>query len=189
MKLVLASASPRRPMLLAQLGIAPDLIDPADIDETPGPRELPGALAKRLSETKARVVAERHPDAIVLAADTVVGLGRRNLGKPADEREARAYLSLLSGRRHRVHTGICAVAAGKAHSRVVTSIVAFKRITAQEMDWYVASGEWQDKAGSYGINGRAAALIRFISGSYSNVVGLPLFETAALLRSLGHAAD
>jgi septum formation protein len=176
-------------MLLAQIGIAPDLIDPADIDETPGPRELPAALARRLSETKAKVVAERHPDAIVLAADTVVGLGRRNIGKPQDEREARAYLTLLAGRRHRVHTGICAVAGGKARCKVVTSIVAFKRITAQEIDWYIASGEWQDKAGGYGIHGRAQTLISFVSGSYSNVVGLPLFETATLLRSQGYALD
>ena len=180
--LVLASASPRRRELLAQIGVVPTAIDPAAIDETPRAGETPLAYAARMAEGKARVVAARHPGARVLGADTVVACGRRILPKADTEKEARACLTLLSGRRHRVLGGVCLWGAdGKARSRLVTTIVGFKRLTDTEIDAYIAGGEWSGKAGGYAIQGQAAALIRFISGSYSNVVGLPLFETAALL--------
>ena len=183
--LILASGSPRRIELLAQIGVAPAAIDPAGVDEAPQPGERPEALAARLAEAKARAVAVRHPGAHVLGADTVVACGRRILPKAAHEAEVRACLRLLSGRRHRVISGLCVVAPdASARRRVVTSVVAFKRLTAAEIEAYVQSGEWQGKAGGYAIQGRAAAFVRFLSGSYSNVVGLPLFETAGLLAAL-----
>lgn len=185
-RLVLASASPRRLELLAQVGIVPCAVSPADIDETPGREELPGPLARRLAVAKAAVAATRHPGDWILAADTVVGVGRRILGKPADGAEARAFLTLLSGRRHRVHGGLCAVTPeGRSVSRLVTTQVTFKRLDAAEIDRYVASGEWRGKAGGYAIQGRAGALVRAIGGSYTNVVGLPLYETMSLLQGLG----
>jgi septum formation protein len=184
-RLVLASGSPRRIELLAQIGIAPAAVDPAALDETPARGELPAALATRLAAAKARAVAARHPDAHVLGADTVVACGRRILPKAETEAEARSCLALLSGRRHRVISGLCVIApGGRAHERVVTSIVAFKRLTAAELEAYIQCGEWQGKAGGYAIQGRAAAFIRFLSGSYSNVVGLPLYETATVLKAL-----
>ena len=184
--LVLASASPRRLALLAQIGIEPDAVDPADIDETPLKGELPRACALRLAEAKAAAVAARHPGALVLAADTIVACGRRILPKADDEEQARACLALLSGRRHRVLGGVCIVApGGRRVCRLVTTAVAFKRLSEAETAAYLASGEWRDKAGGYAIQGRAAAFVRQISGSYSNVVGLPLFETAALLGGFG----
>ena len=186
-RLVLASASPRRRDLLQQVRLTPDEIDPADIDETPLKNELPARHALRLAEAKARRVAERHPGAFVLAADTVVACGRRILPKAEDEATARRCLELLSGRRHRVHGGIALVTPeGRLASRRVQTIVAFKRLTAAEIADYVAAGEWQGKAGGYAVQGQAAALIPWVSGSYSNVVGLPLFETAQLLRGLGY---
>jgi septum formation protein len=188
--LILASASPRRKDLLAQIGVTPAGIDPAEIDETPLKAEMPLALAARLAEGKARAVAARHAHALVLGADTVVALGRRVLPKAESEKEARACLDLLSGRRHRVIGGVCLITPqGKAMTRTVTTTVAFKRLTAAEIDAYIASGEWNGKAGGYAIQGRAAAFVRFLSGSYSNVVGLPLFETAGLLASAGHGRD
>jgi len=184
--LVLASASPRRVELLARIGVAPDLISPADIDETPRKAELPRALAARLAEAKAQAAAQAHPDAFVLAADTVVGVGRRILGKPADADEARRMLALLSGRRHRVHTGVVVRApGGRRATRLVTSVVGFARLTERQVAAYLESGEWQGKAGGYAIQGRAEMHVRFLSGSHSNVVGLPLFETAQCLRGLG----
>ncbi len=184
---MLASASPRRLALLRQIGIEPDRVDPADLDETPTKGELPAAHALRLAREKAELVARRHPDAYVLAADTVVACGRRILPKPADEATARRCLELLSGRRHRVHSGLAlATPDGRLALRHVDSQVAFKRLAADEIAGYLASGEWCGKAGGYAIQGRAAALIRFISGSYSNVVGLPLFETAQLLAGRGY---
>ena len=187
--LVLASASPRRLELLKQIGLAPDRVDPADLDETPLPGELPAAHALRLAREKAQAVAARHPDAVVLAADTVVACGRRILPKGADEAAARKCLSLLSGRRHRVIGGVAVIAPGKgAKTRLVTTTVTFKRLTDAEIGVYLASGEWRDKAGAYAIQGRAALFVRFLSGSYSNVVGLPLFETAALLQAAGYPA-
>jgi len=186
-RLILASASPRRLGLLAQIGIVPDQTAAAEIDETPLPRERPGAMAERLAEAKARHVAGRFPGDTVLGADTVVACGRRVLGKAADEAEARAFLTLLSGRRHRVHGGICVIDSdGGAHRRLVTTQVAFKRLSRDEMDAYIESGEWRDKAGAYAIQGAAAAFVPKINGSYSNVVGLALAETAALLRGLNY---
>lgn len=186
MTLILASASPRRLDLLAQIGIRPDAVDPADIDETVRPRELPGPHALRLAREKALAVAARHPDAFVLGADTVVACGRRVLPKAEDEATARRCLELLSGRRHRVYGGVALVAPnGRLTQRLVETVVAFKRLAPEEIAAYLASGEWRGKAGGYAIQGRAARFVRWLSGSYSNVVGLPLFETAALLEGSG----
>jgi septum formation protein len=185
--LVLASASPRRLDLLRQIGLDPDRVDPADIDEMPRPGELPSAHAMRLAEDKARAVMQRHPGAYVLAADTVVACGRRILPKPADPGTARSCLKLLSGRRHRVYGGIALAGPDERLTlRRVDSQVAFKRLSEAEIAAYLCSGEWRGKAGGYAIQGRAAALIRWVCGSYSNVVGLPLFETAQLLAGRGY---
>ncbi len=185
--LVLASASPRRLELLRQVGIVPDRVEPAAIDEAPRRDEPPAAHALRLAEEKLRAVSPRYPGALILAADTVVACGRRILPKPADEASARRCLELLSGRRHRVHSGVALASPdGRVALRRVDSQVGFKRLSPEEIAAYLASGEWRDKAGGYAIQGRAAALIRFISGSYSNVVGLPLFETAQLLAGHGY---
>jgi septum formation protein len=187
-RLVLASASPRRRELLAQIGLSPDAIDPARIDETALAGELPARHALRLAEAKARTVAPRHPGTFILAADTVVACGRRILGMPASAQEARRCLVLLSGRRHRVHGAIAvALPDGRVVLRRVETAVVFKRLSASEIDDYVASGEWQGKAGGYAIQGFAARYIRGLVGSYSNVVGLPLFETASLLAGHGFA--
>ena len=170
--------------LLRQVGIEPAQVDPAELDETPAPAETPRAYALRIALAKLAVVMPRHPGKLVLAADSVVALGRRILPKAESEAEARQCLALLSGRRHRVLGG---VAVGTANSRVrtrlVESVVRFKRLEAAEIEGYLDSGEWQGKAGGYGIQGRAAAFVSFLSGSYSNVVGLPLFETVQLLRA------
>lgn len=181
--LILASASPRRVQLLAQLGITPAAIIPADIDETPMPRELPAAYVARIATAKAHAVASAHTGQPILAADTVVALGRRILPKAEDEATARDCLRLLSGRRHRVMTNVCVIdAAGVVRSKTVTTIVKFGQLTPAIIEDYIASGEWQGKAGGYAIQGRAASFIPFISGSHSNVVGLPLCETARLLH-------
>jgi septum formation protein len=179
--LVLASASPRRRALLAQIGITPDHVTSPDIDETPRPGELPRDYALRLARDKAASVAAPF----VLGADTVVAVGRRILPKTTTEEEARRCLDLLSGRRHRVHTAVVLLEeSGRSRHRVVDSVVTFTRLTRAEIDFYLASGEWRGKAGGYAIQGQAARFIRFLSGSYSNVVGLPLFETAQLLNAL-----
>jgi septum formation protein len=184
--LVLASASPRRLDLLARLGIAPDRVIATDIDETPFKGEVPRPHAVRLALAKAEAAAAEAPAAIVLAADTVVGVGRRILPKATTAEQARACLDLLSGRRHRVTTAvILALPDGRRLRRVVESAVTFQRLTGQQVADYLAGGEWQGKAGGYAIQGRAEAFIRFLSGSHSNVVGLPLFETAQLLRGIG----
>ncbi len=185
-RFVLASASPRRLELLRQIGITPDDIAPADIDEAPGEREQPRALALRLALDKARHVAPDHAGDWILAADTVVACGRRILPKATDPETARRCLALLSGRRHRVYGGVCVIDPGGRHrTRLGQTVVTFKRLSASETDAYLACGEWQGKAGGYAIQGRAAALVRSIGGSYSNVVGLPLFETVSLLEGLG----
>jgi septum formation protein len=185
-RLVLASASPRRLALLRQVALAPDLVDAAALDETPLKNELPVQHALRLAAAKARAVALRHPGAFVLGADTVVACGRRILPKAEDAATARRCLALLSGRRHRVHGGVALVTpAGKLATRHVQTIVAFKRLTEAEIAAYLAAGEWQGKAGGYAIQGLAALFVRQIGGSYSNVVGLPLFETASLLAGQG----
>jgi septum formation protein len=184
---VLASASPRRLELLRQVGLIPDCIDPADIDEIPRRGELPPEHAMRLAAEKAQAVIPRHPGAYLLAADTVVACGRRILPKTEDEASARDCLELLSGRRHRVHGAIALVSPdGQLMTRRVESQVAFKRLSEVEIGAYLRTGEWQGKAGGYAIQGRAAALIRWVSGSYSNVVGLPLFETVQLLAGRGY---
>ena len=172
--------------LLAQIGLKPDAVVPADVDEAVRPKELPRQHAERLAEEKARAVAALHPDAFVLAADTVVAVGRRTLGKPESEIDARRMLSLLSGRRHRVYGGVCLAApGGVVRTRVVMTQVAFKRLSEHETTAYLAANEWRDKAGAYGIQGLAALFVKGINGSYSNVVGLPLHETAGLLQGLG----
>jgi septum formation protein len=182
--LVLASASPRRLELLRQVGLQPVRIEPADIDESPRPRELPRAYALRMARAKLAAVAGRHRGSVVLAADSVVACGRRILPKAESEAEARACLKLLSGRRHRVLGGIAIAAPdGAVRARLVETAVRFKRLEAGEIDDYIASGEWRGKAGGYAIQGRAAAFVSFLSGSYSNVVGLPLFETVGLLKA------
>lgn len=187
-ELVLASSSPRRVELLALVGITPDRIDPADIDETPLKAETPPRLAARLASSKARVVADRSPDAIVLAADTVVAVGRRFLEKAADEAEATRFLKLLSGRNHRVFTGVAVVAGGRLTQRVVDTRVTFKTLSDAEIAAYVASGEWKGKAGGYGIQGRAGAFVSRIVGSHPAVMGLPLYETVNLLAGAGWRA-
>lgn len=182
--LILASASPRRLALLAQIGLTPDEIIATDIDEAPLKAELPRLLAQRLARAKAQAAA--RPGAFILAADTVVAAGRRILPKAETEAQARACLALLSGRRHSVLTAIVLVAPdGRQAERLADSTVTFARLTPPQIEAYLASGEWHGKAGGYAIQGRAAAHIRFLSGSHSNVVGLPLFETAQLLRGLG----
>jgi septum formation protein len=182
--LVLASASPRRLDLLRQIGLEPAVIDPADTDETPAAAEAPRVYALRMAMAKLAVVAPRHPGATVLAADSVVALGRRILPKAETEAEARRCLALLSGRRHRVLGGVAVGSAGRVRTRLVETVVRFKRLEPSEVEGYLRSGEWQGKAGGYAIQGRAAAFVAFLSGSYSNVVGLPLFETAAMLRAV-----
>jgi septum formation protein len=185
--LILASASPRRLELLSQIGIRPDMVVPAEIDETPLRGELPAAYAKRVAAAKAAAVVARHPGAFVLAADTVVACGRRILPKAEDEATARSCLTLLSGRRHRVLGAVELVAPdGRRSRRLVTTAVRCSRLTDEEIAGYLASGEWQGKAGGYAIQGRAAAFVPAVTGSYSNVVGLPLAETAAMLRGLGY---
>jgi septum formation protein len=183
-RLILASASPRRLELLARIGVTPDAIVPADVDETPHPGELPPRYAARMSAAKAAKVAEAG--ALIIAADTVVAAGRRILPKTEEESEACAALALLSGRRHRVHSAVTLIDVdGRARHRLSTTIVIFKRLSAEELDAYIASGEWRGKAGGYAIQGRAEALIRQIMGSWSGVVGLPLYETRTLLEAAG----
>ena len=185
-RLVLASASPRRRGLLAQIGVMPEAIDPADIDERPHKDESPRDYAKRIAAAKAAAVLSRHNDAYVLAADTVVACGRRILPKAEDPGLARSCLEMLSGRRHRVLGAFILQAPdGNRTARVVTTAVIFKKLSGSELESYLAGGEWQGKAGGYAIQGKAAAFVRQISGSYSNVVGLPLFETAQALKGMG----
>lgn len=184
-RLILASASPRRLELLARLGIVPDAVVPAEIDETPGKAEIPDRYACRMAAEKVEAVTEAG--SLVLAADTVVAAGRLILPKAESEDEARAALTLLSGRRHRVHSAVAVRdVAGRTRLRLSTSLVAFKRLSAEEIDAYLAGGDWRGKAGAYAIQGRAEALVRMLSGSHSGVMGLPLYETRALLRAAGY---
>lgn len=188
--LVLASASPRRLELLRQIGIVPALVDAPALDETPLKGELPGPHARRLALAKAEAVRARHPDAFVLAADTVVARGRRVLAKAEDEATARRCLMLLSGARHRVYGGVAVLAPdGRRVVRLVQTAVVMKRLSRPELDAYLGTGEWRGKAGGYAIQGHAAALVRAISGSYSNIVGLPLYETAQALAGLGYRSE
>ncbi|MEQ8390792.1 MAG: nucleoside triphosphate pyrophosphatase [Thalassospira sp.] len=186
-KLILASASPRRLELLAQIGIVPDQVVPADIDETPKADESPRRLALRLAEEKARAIAKTNGGAFVLAADTVVACGSRAIGKASDEKEARKFLSLLSGRRHRVYGGMCLIAPdGTERSRVIETQVKFRSLGAEDLNRYLSHNEWRGKAGAYAIQGYGATFVKAISGSYSNVVGLSLCEADGLLRGLGY---
>jgi septum formation protein len=188
--LVLASASPRRLDLLRQVGLEPFAVDAADVDEGPLAGELPAAHAARLAAAKAEAVAIRHPGRIVLGADTVVACGRRILPKAEDEAQARHCLALLSGRRHRVMGGVCLIGPdGARRQALAATILRFKRLSDSEIEAYIDSGEWQGKAGGYAIQGRAAALVTFLAGSYSNVVGLPLHETVNLLKGAGWWRD
>ena len=186
-RLILASASPRRRDLLAQIGIVPDAIVPADIDEASQRDESPVQTASRLAVEKARAVAALEPDAYVLAADTVVAVGRRNLGKPASVDEARRFLKLLSGRRHRVFGGISVIAPdGRVSDRLSTTLVRFKRLSEAEISGYLDTGEWDGKAGGYAIQGLAAAFVPAVSGSYTNVVGLDVAMVRLMLAGLGY---
>lgn len=183
---VLASASPRRADLVRQIGLVPDHMESPDIDETPSRRERPRSYALRMAEEKVRSVARRRPGCWVLAADTVVACGHRILPKAESAAEARHCLALLSGRRHRVIGGVALVAPdGMVRTRAVETRVAFKRLDRGEIAAYLVSGEWHGKAGGYAIQGLAAAYIGAVNGSYSNVVGLPLAETYALLTAVG----
>jgi septum formation protein len=186
MRLILASASPRRLDLLARIGVVPDAIEPADIDESIPAGELPRAHAERLAAEKAAAVALRFPGDLVLAADTVVAVGRRILPKVEDEATLRQCMALLSGRRHRVLTGVAiALPGGGIRSRVVETMIAIKRLSSEEIDYYAAHGEWRGKAGGYALQGYGEVYVRHLAGSYSNVVGLPLAETRHLLKSAG----
>ncbi len=186
-KLILASASPRRLDLLAQVGITPDMVAPADIDETPLKGEMPKALAQRLACEKAAKIASQNPESFILAADTVVACGRELLDKSETEDQAREYLKQLSGRRHVIYGGICLITPdGIRLSRVVETKVQFKKLNRDEIESYLRSGEWRGKAGGYGIQGLAAAYIKFLSGSYSNVVGLSLYDTIRMLEGSGY---
>lgn len=192
-KLVLASGSPRRLFLLGQAGLEPDLLNPADIDETPQHRETPRSLVARLAKEKAKkavsmpLVEALNGDVFVLAADTVVALGRRTLGKAETVEEARDMLQLLSGRAHKVYTSISLISpSGSQKTKTVDTKVRFKRLSREDIDSYLISDEWRGKAGAYAIQGRAGVFVRFISGSYTSVVGLPIHETISMLNGAGY---
>ncbi|MFO1033402.1 MAG: Maf family nucleotide pyrophosphatase [Hyphomicrobiales bacterium] len=191
-RLVLASASPRRLTLLERVGIAPDLLCPADIDESPERFETPRRLSLRLAQAKAKAVVDLPltkdlgPNVFVLAADTVVGLGRRSVPKAETEQDVRAALALLSGRSHWVYSSVCLIdPKGRVSTRCSETKVRFKRLSREDIHAYVASGEWRGKAGGYAIQGRAEGFVRMLSGSHSGVVGLPLYETLHLLEGAG----
>jgi septum formation protein len=183
-RLILGSGSPRRLELLAVLGLVPHAVLPPDIDETPKKGELPRPYCARIAAGKVAAVPAEAGD-VVLCADTTVAMGRRIMGKPADEGEARTFLSMLSGRRHRVYTAVAVRRGGRTWERVVESRVKMKRLSEEEIAGYLATGDWRGKAGGYSIQGPAGAFIPWISGSHSAIVGLPLAETAALLHAAG----
>ena len=187
MRLILASASPRRLDLLARIGVTPDAVVPADIDESVPRGELPRVHALRLAREKAEAVALKESDALILAADTVVAVGRRILPKVEDEATLRACMKLLSGRRHRVLTGVALVIPRKGiRERLGETMIAMKPLSPEEIDYYASHGEWRGKAGGYALQGYGEVYVRHIAGSYSNVVGLPLAETRLLLKSAGY---
>lgn len=185
MTLILGSGSPRRRDLLAQIGVVPHDVRPPEIDETPGTGELPRPYCARMAREKAQAT-EAGADDIVLAADTTVAMGRRILGKPADAGEAAQFLHALSGRRHRVITAVAVRRGARLWERDVVSAVRMKRLSDEEINAYLASGDWQGKAGGYGIQGMAGAFVPWISGSFTGIVGLPLAETAGLLQAAGY---
>lgn len=185
--LVLASASPRRKALLEQAGISAFTIDPPDIDETPRKAELPRVYAERMARQKAEAIVQRHPDAFILAADTVVAIGRRILPKAENAATARDCLERLSHRRHRVIGGVCVIApSGSMAARSVMTTVMIKPLEPHDIDWYLTTGDWRGKAGGYAIQGQAAAFVSTVNGSYTNVVGLPMTETLNTLAGLGY---
>lgn len=183
---ILASASPRRLELLAQIGVIPDAVVAADVDETPLKDETPRRLVLRLAEIKAAAVAQQRPGAFVLGADTIVAVGTRILGKPADAAEAERMLRLMSGRAHRVLTGVALITPdGRRATRLSETRIKFRRLSHEDVARHLSAGEWKDAAGAYKIQGVAGADVAFLSGSHSAVVGLPLFETRNLLTGLG----
>lgn len=178
--IVLASRSPRRSELIQRLGISPHVV-PADIDETPLAGETPVAYVERLAREKARVVHAQHLGEVVLGADTTIDVDGRILGQPENETHARTLLRQLSGRTHRVHTGVAVIDAMGERATVVTTLVTFHPVSDESLDWYIETGEWQGKAGAYAVQGLGATLVERVRGSVSNVIGLPLRETAHLL--------
>lgn len=187
MKFILASSSPRRRELLESIGLIPDQILSPDVDETPLKGEEIRPYVKRIAILKARAVHSQFPQAYVLAADTSVSLGRRILAKPEDIEDARRMLESHSGRRHKVYTAVCALSPeGKEVCRVLITRISMKRLTEEEIEDYLNSQEWEGRAGGYSIQGKAAKFVKFISGSYTNVVGLPLYETDCILKGLGY---
>ena len=187
MRLILASASPRRLDLLARISVVPDSVVPADIDESVPRGELPRDHALRLAREKAQAIAVKEPDSLVLAADTVVAVGRRILPKVEDEATLHTCMKLLSGRRHRVMTGVALAIPGQGiRERLGETMIAMKRLSSEEIEYYASHGEWRGKAGGYALQGYGEVYVRHIAGSYSNVVGLPLAETRMLLKSAGY---
>lgn len=189
-KLILASASPRRVDLLAQIGITPDEIIPADIDETPLKNEHPRDLAKRLCIQKAQKIYEQHKDAFILAADTTVACGQRLMDKPKDADDARRILNILSGRRHRVYGGICVITpTAKTITHLCDTLVMSRRLSKEDIESYIQSGDWEGKAGAYAIQGVASTFIKYIAGSYSNIIGLSLYDVSRMLKSAGYKKE
>ncbi len=187
MELILASASPRRLELLKQVGITPDKVIPADTDETPLKAEVPLKYVERIAVEKAQEIYKTNKGSLILSADTIVAVGRRILQKAETEAEAREYFKLMSGRRHKVITAVTVITPeGKIKTRVATTVVKFKNLSKQDVDRYLATNDWQGKAGAYGIQGPAAAFVTFMSGSYTGVVGLPLYVTVSLLEGVGY---
>lgn len=185
-KLVLASASKGRLGLLEAAGLKPNIIAPMDVDETPFKNEKPEKLVVRLAQIKARAAAEKYPDAYIIAADTLGAVGSRIIGKAENEKQARAAFKLMSGRRHKVHSGLCVIGPdGRKSSKLVSTAVKLKRMTEDEISWYLASDEWRGKSGCYSIQGKGSLFMESINGSYSGVVGLPLCETFKMLVGLG----
>lgn len=183
---VLASSSPRRKELLQTIGLSPEQILHPEVDESPHEREGVREYVKRIARLKALSIHSKVPHAYVLSADTIVEIGRKIVGKPVDQEDAFQILQRLSGRRHRVYTGICGISPeGKIGEHLVLTRVSFKRLSENEIKEYLESKDWQGRAGAYSIQGLAAKFVKFISGSYTNVVGLPLYETDCLLKGLG----
>ncbi len=185
-KLILASASPRRLSLLASAGVHPDKVEPADLDESIIKNETGSHLVKRLALSKAKYVYERNPNNFIIGADTIVSAGRRLMGKPSDPDNARAYIKQLSGRRHRVYGGICVISPkGDLSLKSISTIVRFKRLTPDEIDAFILTGQWKDKAGGYAIQGLAGSFVLSINGSYTNIGGLDIASAIAMLTGLG----
>jgi len=189
-KLILASSSPRRVDLLAQIGVTPTQIIPADIDETPLKGEHPRKLALRLAIEKAKKIYAENKDYFVLGADCVVACGQRIMDKPVDADDARRIINILSARRHKVYGGICLISpSGKITSRLVETTVSFRRILKDEMNEFIKSNEWEGKAGGYAIQGLAGGYVKYLAGSFSNVIGLSVYDTLQMLNSAGYKKE